>query len=140
MPTHQQPHHLHTARSYTHTLSTATLPPVATPTRYQKVAASCDFLANPLNQCGIAHICNDTAPAAPPPAHCMLIHTHTVHHSPSTSCHTNLLPKSRSQLRLFRHPSQPVRYCSASTDVEACGRSSTRGHRCAAPASYISCG
>ena len=54
MPTHRQPHHLHTARSYTHTHSTAALPPVATPTCYQKVAACCDLLATPLNQCGIA--------------------------------------------------------------------------------------
>ena len=54
MTPHPQPHHLHTACSYTHTLSITALPQVATPTCYQKVAASYDFFATPLNQCGIA--------------------------------------------------------------------------------------
>lgn len=91
-------------------------------------------------QVRVAHICNETAPAAPPPAFAMkpLTRTHTVYPSPFTCCHTNSLPKSRSQLSLV-HLSQPVRYCSASTDVRAYERSSTRRRRCAAPAPCMSC-
>ena len=38
----------------------------------------------PTFQVRVAHICTKTAPAAPHPAHCTLIRTHTVHHRPST--------------------------------------------------------